>query len=112
MTNALIVVDMQNLFVELVSGEFPKIVYAVNEQIAGAVARGDPVFYSRDYAPVDLPEGDPRGRTLLHPELDVRGEVFEKGPGNRGNFSAFLLAPVLEPQQPCAEGPSVHCSGR
>ncbi|WP_020667091.1 cysteine hydrolase family protein [Amycolatopsis nigrescens] len=99
MTHALIVVDMQNLFVDLAGVDGPGVVKAVNERVAEAVEHGHPVFYTRDYAPIDLPEGDPEGRTSLHPDLDVRGTVVEKGPGKRGGFSGFLLAPVLEPQQ-------------
>ena len=99
MASVLIVVDMQNLFVDLVGDDGPRVLSAVNRQVAAAVARHDPVFYTRDYAPIDLPEGDPESRTDLHPGLDVRGPVALKGPGKQGCFSGFILAPVLEPQQ-------------
>ncbi|RJO70007.1 cysteine hydrolase [Nocardia panacis] len=99
MIDALIVVDMQNLFVDVVGAEGPRVIAAVNRQVALAVESGRPVFYTRDFAPIDLPDGDPENRTGLHPDLDVRGTVVEKGPGKRGGFSGFVLGPVLEPQQ-------------
>ncbi|MGA6161856.1 cysteine hydrolase family protein [Amycolatopsis magusensis] len=99
MSDALIVVDMQNLFVEFAGPAGPGVLAEVNRYVAEAAGRGAPVFYTRDYAPVDLPEGDPEGRLALHPGLDVRGTVVDKGPGKRGGFSGFLLAPVLEPQE-------------
>ncbi len=104
MNDALIVVDMQNLFVDAVGADGPRVLAAVNRQVAAAVASGRPVFYTRDFAPIDLPDGDPENRTALHPDLDVRGVVVDKGPGKRGGFSGFVLAPVLEPQQPYGGG--------
>lgn len=95
---ALIVVDMQNLFVDI-GGE--EVVDAVNEQVARAHEQGWPVYYTRDYAPNDLPADDPA--LDLHPKLDVRGTVVRKGPGNNGGFSGFVLAPETGPD----EGPGV-----
>jgi nicotinamidase/pyrazinamidase len=100
MTEALIVVDMQNLFVDAVAGDGPRVLTEVNREVASAVEHGMPVFYTRDYAPVELPDGDPERRTALHPGLDVRGIVVDKGPGKQGAFSGFLLAPVRTPQVP------------
>lgn len=97
MSDALIVVDMQNLFVAVVGDDGPRVVNAVNQKVAAA--RGNPIFYTRDYAPVDLPDNDPQALTELHPGLDVRGTIVDKGPGKQGCFSSFVLAPVLEPQQ-------------
>lgn len=99
MADALIVVDMQNLFVDVVGDDGPRVLAAVNRQVAAAVAQRRPVFYTRDYAPIDLPDGDPQGRTQLHPNLDIQGPVVSKGPGKQGGFSGFVLSPVLEPQQ-------------
>ncbi|MBB5916465.1 nicotinamidase/pyrazinamidase [Nocardia transvalensis] len=104
MSDALIVVDMQNLFVDVAGAEGARVLAAVNRQVETAVAQGYPVFYTRDYAPIDLPDGDPENRTALHPDLDVRGQVVDKGPGKRGGFSGFVLGPVLEPQQPYGGG--------
>lgn len=104
MSTALIVVDMQNLFVDAVGADGPRVLATVNRQVTRAVERGDPVFYTRDFAPIDLPDGDPQNRIGLHPDLDVRGVVVDKGPGKRGGFSGFVLGPVLEPQQPYGGG--------
>lgn len=104
MTDALIVVDMQNLFVDAVGARGPAVLAGVNSEVADAVDRGRPVFYTRDFAPVELPEGDEEGRTELHPGLDVRGTVVLKGPGKHGGFSGFLHAPALEPGRPHGGG--------
>lgn len=104
MTDALIVVDVQNLFVELVGAAGLRVVREVNRLTEAAEQRGDPIFYTRDYAPVDLPDSDPDGRIELHRDLHVRGPVVLKGPGKRGGFSGFVHTPVLEPQQPNADG--------
>lgn len=98
MREALIVVDMQNLFVDAVGERGPGVLAAVNEEVGTAVERGQPVVYTRDYAPIDLPDGDPEARTELHPGLDVRGPVVLKGPGRRGAFSGFVLDAEPEPQ--------------
>lgn len=95
-STALVVVDMQNLFVDI-GGE--EVVGAVNERVKLAQERGWPIFYTRDYAPTDLPTDDPA--LELHPNLDVQGTVVTKGPGNRGGFSGFVLAP----EQRTDEGP-------
>lgn len=89
MSTALIVVDMQNLFVE---GADPdrRVIAAVNERVAAAVDAGRPVFYTRDVGPTPHP---PEGGTDLSRDLDVRGEVVPKGPGRRGGFSGFSLFP-------------------
>lgn len=87
---ALIVVDVQNMFVDI-GGE--EVVDAVNEHVARAHEQGWPVYYTYDCAPNDLPADDPA--LNLHPKLDVRGTVVRKGPGNNGGFSGFLLAPEV-----------------
>jgi nicotinamidase/pyrazinamidase len=89
---ALVVVDMQNLFVDLVGEIGPGVVEAVNRHVAYAVESDRPVYYTRDYAPVELPEGDPEGKTDLHPGLDFQGPVVPKGPGKQGGFSGFVLS--------------------
>lgn len=91
---ALIVVDMQNLFVDAVGAENPGVLAAVNDYIAIATQRGWPIYYTRDYAPDELPEPDPQRRAELHPDLDVRGTVVTKGPGKHGGFSGFLHSPA------------------
>ncbi|GAA1980698.1 isochorismatase family cysteine hydrolase [Amycolatopsis minnesotensis] len=90
---ALIVVDVQNLFVAVTGDEGLAAVAAINEYVAKAVANEWPVYYLRDYRP-DA-DTDPHGDdTLLHPALDVRGTVVEKGPGHRGALSGFLRLPT------------------
>lgn len=84
---ALIVVDMQNMFAE---GR-PETVAAVNERVKQATDHGWPTYYTRDLDPTELPEGDPEGRTQMHPELLMRGQVVSKGPGRTGGFSGFVL---------------------
>lgn len=101
---ALIVVDMQNLFVDAVGAEHPGVLAAVNEHVALAAARGWPIYYTRDYAPDELPEPDPQRRAELHPDLDVRGTVVTKGPGKHGGFSGFLHTPDEESEQNSGTG--------
>lgn len=99
MTDALLVVDMQNLFVELVGEDSTRVLAEVNALVRHYANRASPIFYTRDYAPVDLPEGDPQRRTALHAGLEVRGTVVDKGPGKQGGFSGFVHAPLRQPQQ-------------
>ncbi|QWF79973.1 cysteine hydrolase family protein [Amycolatopsis sp. CA-230715] len=88
---ALLVVDVQNLFVAITGDEGLAAVTAINDHVAKAVANEWPVYYLRDYQPDADTDGDD---TLLHPALDVRGTVVEKGPGHRGALSGFLRLPA------------------
>lgn len=96
-SSALIVVDMQRAFIDpdglLAVAGAEEVVKAVNRRVAAAVEAGSPVFYTRDFEPTELPEGDPGGQAELHPDLDVRGTVVSKGPGRGGGFSGFVLLP-------------------
>lgn len=96
--SALVVVDMQNAFIDprgaLPVAHADDVVHAVNRRVAMAVRVGQPVFYTRDVAPTDLPAGDPDGLTDLYAGLDVRGHVVDKGPGRLGGFSGFVLSAV------------------
>lgn len=65
---------------------------AVNQHVVFAGEAGWPIFYTRDVAPTQLPEGDPEGQTALHDDLLVRGTVVDKGPGKHGGFSGFVLS--------------------
>jgi len=93
---ALVVVDMQNAFVDprgvLAVAHAADVVRAVNGWVDTAVRKGQPVFYTRDVAPTELPAGDPDRPTDLYPGLDVRGRVVDKGPGRLGGFSGFVLS--------------------
>lgn len=89
---ALLVIDMQNFFIEPHQGhpepEAEQVLRHVNALVSRAVVSGSRVVYTRDYGPADLPADDPL--CDLHPDLHVRGLVVEKGPGRIGCFSAFL----------------------
>src|SRR4051812_16641029 len=93
MSTALIVVDMQNAFVapngSLAVDGADRVLAAVNQRVAHAADHGWPVFYTRD---ID-PSGHDGPDTELHPDLDVRGTVVDKGPGAAGGFSGFVLSP-------------------
>lgn len=101
---ALIVIDMQNLFVDLIGDAGPRVLATVNEQVAAAVEQGWPVYYTRYYAPIELPQDDPKGETALHRHLDVRGIVVDKGPGKHGGFSGFVLSTEQQPQRASETG--------
>lgn len=92
---ALIVVDMQNAFIAPAAGlavdGAAAVVRAVNARVDRAIERGWPVFYTRDVAPTELPDGDPDKQTDLFPSMRVNGTVVPKGPGKHGGFSGFLL---------------------
>ncbi|UYM06306.1 cysteine hydrolase family protein [Solicola gregarius] len=100
MRSALIVVDMQNAFVDPAAGlpveGADRVVAAVNERVVEAADDGRPVFYTRDVAPIDLPVGDPDGQTDLYPGLNARGTLVDKGPGKNGGFSGFVLTSTAE----------------
>lgn len=80
-STALIVVDVQNLFVTALGVDGPRVVSEVNAWVDRATRDEMPVFYTRDVEPVELPDGDPDRLTDLHPNLDVAGIVVDKGQG-------------------------------
>lgn len=94
---ALVVVDVQQCFIDAVGPDGHRVLREVNCCIEKAVREGVPIIYTRDRDPFPVPEGDRGGATRLHPELTVAGPVVEKGPGRHGYMSGFLLA--------TAEGP-------
>lgn len=83
--SALVVVDMQNMFVDAVGPAGPRVLAEVNALVAGDAA----VFYTEDVEPTAGAAGSPSAE--LHTELDVRGPVVPKGPGRAGGFSGFVL---------------------
>lgn len=94
-TDALIVVDVQNAFVDALGAEDgARVVKAVDELVTEWAAYDRPIFYTRDIAPFEMTADDLARQTALHPDLVIEGTVVEKGPGKRGNFSAFLLDPA------------------
>lgn len=94
-STALIVVDMQNAFVDPAQAtgvaESASVVDAVNGWVDHASDNGWPVFYTRDVAPTDEVT---EVATKLYSGLDVRGTVVDKGPGKSGGFSGFVLSSV------------------
>ena len=91
-SESLVVVDMQRLFVAAVAEQTPRSVDAVNRRVAETLAHGGAVFYTRDVRPTDDGQG-----TELAAGLDVRGPVLDKGPGTHGGFSGFVLARTAAP---------------
>ena len=93
-SSALIVVDMQNAFLDPTNGVpvsgSDDLVRAVNARVDRAVRDQRHIFYTRDVDPTGhLGDGhDER----MHPEVSIRGPVVDKGPGQRGGFSGFVLA--------------------
>lgn len=102
--DALIVVDMQNAFVDMTGDDGPRVLGEVNRLVEAAADEGRPVFLTRDVAPFDLPPGDPDGRAALHAGLSRRGAVVEKGPGKQGGFSGFVLVPEPGPPKTVGTG--------
>lgn len=100
MRSALIVVDMQNAFINPVRGRpverAHEVVEEVNALVRDAHRDGSPVFFTRDVGPTELPPGDPDGETDLFSGLDARGVVVDKGPGKDGGFSGFVLTSVSD----------------
>lgn len=100
-TSALIVVDMQNAFLDP-SGGAPvpgagAVVAAVNRWVGHADRRGWPIFYTRDVDPTGKSGPSAERDVALHPSVDVRGRVVDKGPGQRQGFSGFVLASAALP---------------
>ncbi|WP_025274712.1 cysteine hydrolase family protein [Haloglycomyces albus] len=96
--NALIVVDMQNAFINPTAGlaveGADEVVEAVNRFVTATRDRDDPVYYTRDIEPTALPPGDPNGDTEIHPDVRFDGVEVPKGPGRHGGFSGFVLSPA------------------
>lgn len=95
-TPALVVVDMQNAFIEP-SGGAPvpgaaAVVEAVNRWVDRADEMGWPIFYTRDVHPTDNSGRAAERDAEMHPSVEVRGSVVDKGPGRDGGFSGFVLA--------------------
>lgn len=93
---ALIVVDMQNAFIDPARGApvagAAEVVRAVNARIEDAVREGRPIFYTRDIDPTGRAGKGGGHDERMHPDVSIRGTVVDKGPGHRGGFSGFVLA--------------------
>ena len=106
-STALLVIDMQNDFVDprgglAVSGALD-VVPIVNEEVATATAAGSPVVYTQDWHPESTPHFATSGGVWpvhcvretwgaeLHPDLTVAGPVLRKGTGGEDGYSGFSV---------------------
>jgi nicotinamidase/pyrazinamidase len=104
---ALIVVDVQNDFADpqgslYVSGG-EKVVPAINEEVRRARAAGAPVVYTQDWHPPSTPHFQKDGGIWpvhcvqgtwgaeFHPDLDVDGEIVQKGADGKDGYSGFSV---------------------
>lgn len=104
---ALIVVDVQNDFADpdgsLYVREGEKVVPLINDEIARARAAGALVVYTQDWHPPSTPHFVTDGGIWpvhcvrgtwgaeLHPDLEVAGEVVQKGTGGEDGYSGFMV---------------------
>ena len=104
---ALVVVDVQNDFADpkgslYVSGG-EKVVAPINEEIARARAAGALVVYTQDWHPESTPHFAKDGGIWpvhcvqntwgaeFHPDLQVEGDVVQKGTGGEDGYSGFTV---------------------
>ncbi len=104
---ALVVVDVQNDFADpsgslYVSGG-EEVVPLVNEEIERALAAGATVVYTQDWHPEETPHFEKFGGVWpvhcvqntwgaeLHSDLQVRGDVVQKGSGGEDGYSGFTV---------------------
>ncbi len=108
---ALIVVDVQNDFADpegsLYVAGGDKVVPLINEEIHRAREAGAAVVYTQDWHPPSTPHFEKDGGIWpvhcvqgswgaeLHPDLEVRGEIVQKGTGGEDGYSGFT---VRDPQ--------------
>lgn len=106
-STALIVVDVQNDFADpggsLYVNEGNKIVPAINEEIRKAREAGALIVYTQDWHPSSTPHFEKDGGIWpvhcvqgtwgaeLHPNLEVVGEVVQKGTGGEDGYSGFTV---------------------
>ena len=104
---ALIVVDVQNDFADpegsLYVAEGEKVVPLINDEISRARAAGATVVYTQDWHPPSTPHFAKDGGIWpvhcvqgtwgaeLHPNLEVEGEVVQKGTGGEDGYSGFTV---------------------
>ena len=104
---ALVVVDVQNDFADP-EGGLPvpgghKVVPVVNQEIERAARSGSLVVYTQDWHPPSTPHFQTEGGLWpvhcvqgtwgaeLHPDLDVVGQVIQKGTGGEDGYSGFSV---------------------
>lgn len=106
-STALIVVDVQNDFADpggsLYVNEGEKVIGSINEEIRKADESGALVVYTQDWHPGSTPHFEKDGGIWpvhcvkgtwganLHPDLEVVGEVVQKGTGGEDGYSGFTV---------------------
>lgn len=106
-STALLVIDMQNDFVDprgglaVAGGE--DVLPCVNEEVERAAAAGAAVVYTQDWHPESTPHFTTGGGVWpvhcvretwgaeLHPDLRVEGPVVRKGTGGEDGYSGFSV---------------------
>ncbi len=104
---ALIVVDIQNDFADpkgsLYVGGGEAVVPLANREVQRARAAGSPVFYTQDWHPESTPHFQKDGGVWpvhcvagtwgaeFHPDLQVEGEVIQKGADGEDGYSGFTV---------------------
>lgn len=104
---ALIVVDVQNDFADPSGGlyvsEGEEVVPVINDEIARAREAGALVVYTQDWHPPSTPHFEKDGGIWpvhcvrgtwgaeLHPDLDVAGDVVQKGTDGEDGYSGFTV---------------------
>jgi nicotinamidase/pyrazinamidase len=106
-TTALIVIDVQNDFVDPTGSlSVPggvDVIPVINEHIGAALAAGARVFYTQDWHPASTPHFEKDGGTWpvhcvagtwgaeLYPALRVEGPVVRKGSHGEDGYSGFTM---------------------
>lgn len=109
---ALVVVDVQNDFADpngsLYVPGAGAVVEAVNRLVESAVARGRPVFYTRDWHPETTPHFAKDGGiwpvhcvagstgAAFHPDLVLEGVSVKKGGAGEDGYSGFTMRDLVE----------------
>lgn len=104
---ALIVVDVQNDFADpsgaLYVSEGEKVVPLINDEIERSRERGGLVVYTQDWHPPSTPHFEKDGGIWpvhcvqgtwgaeLHPDLDVVGDLVQKGTDGEDGYSGFTV---------------------
>jgi nicotinamidase/pyrazinamidase len=104
---ALLVVDVQNDFADPAGSLYVEggedVLPVVNREIGAARAAGAVIVYTQDWHPASTPHFEKDGGVWpvhcvqgtwggqLHPDLDVAGEVVQKGTGGEDGYSGFTV---------------------
>jgi nicotinamidase/pyrazinamidase len=108
---ALIVVDVQNDFADPKGSLYVRggedVVPVANREVKRARAAGSPVFYTQDWHPESTPHFQKDGGIWpvhcvagtwgaeFHPDLNVEGEVIQKGADGEDGYSGFTVKDVV-----------------